>query len=256
MSRDLDRQGCDLRQSRSASSRAARSRPVGLDRCRGDRPVQGGEQLGAERVGVDELLVGQVGAGAVALEPVPHVPVLLEVVAQRHVEEGPSRRGQLHAGREPALHHGHVARRELPPEVGHEAEHRGTAAPGQRARVDPRPGHDDEAQVGPGPAGRGHRVEHPPQQVAPDGGAAHGHDAHGLVVAPAQGLPQAGALLLVRWREPADVAGEVELGLGPARIDGSPGPNASGTTSSGVPTKTDRSRTHGKRSRCSSISAL
>jgi hypothetical protein len=42
-----------------------------------------------------------------------HVEGLLAVEAEREVEEGDAVRGELHRGREPALHHRQVARGEL-----------------------------------------------------------------------------------------------------------------------------------------------
>src|SRR2546425_13242973 len=42
-------------------------------------------------------------ARAIALEPVAHVEVLLEVVPQREVEERPAVRSELHRRRQPAL---------------------------------------------------------------------------------------------------------------------------------------------------------
>ena len=47
-------------------------------------------------------------AGSVAVEPVGDVEALLEVVAQREVEERPPRRGQLHRRRQPALNDSEV----------------------------------------------------------------------------------------------------------------------------------------------------
>ncbi len=47
----------------------------------------------------------------------PHVEVLLEVVAQWEVEEWPPAGRQLHAGGEPALDDGEVARSEVPVEL-------------------------------------------------------------------------------------------------------------------------------------------
>ena len=59
--------------------------------------------------------------GAVAREPVRHVHLLLEVVAEREVEEGPPGRRQLHRRRQPALHHRDVARGQLAVQIRHVA---------------------------------------------------------------------------------------------------------------------------------------
>ena len=57
--------------------------------------------------------------------------------------------------------------------------------------------------------------------------------------------------------EARHVAGEREVLLGPlADPEGRSAANRSGTMSSGLPTKTDRSRTRGKRAMCSIISSL
>ena len=55
--------------------------------------------------------------GAVALEPVPDVQVLLKVVAERKDEERPLVGGQLHRRRQPALDDRQVAGREVAVEV-------------------------------------------------------------------------------------------------------------------------------------------
>src|SRR5215212_11786810 len=56
-------------------------------------------------------------AGAIAREPVAHVEVLLEVVAQREVEERPPAGGQLHRCGQAALDDRQVAGREVLIEV-------------------------------------------------------------------------------------------------------------------------------------------
>jgi hypothetical protein len=52
---------------------------------------------------------------------VPDVPVLLEVVAQREVQERPPRRGQLHRRGQSALDDGEVAHREVLVQLRHVA---------------------------------------------------------------------------------------------------------------------------------------
>src|SRR5713226_6193142 len=51
--------------------------------------------------------------GAVTIEPVPDVEVLLEVVAEREIQKRPPVRGELHRRGEPALDHRNVTRREM-----------------------------------------------------------------------------------------------------------------------------------------------
>ena len=52
-------------------------------------------------------------AGAVSLEPMPHMSLLLEVVAQGEVQKRRARRDQLHRRRQPALHDRRVARSQV-----------------------------------------------------------------------------------------------------------------------------------------------
>ena len=52
-------------------------------------------------------------AGAVLVEPVTDMEVLLEVVTQRNVKERPPGCGQFHAGGQPALHHCQIAGGEM-----------------------------------------------------------------------------------------------------------------------------------------------
>src|SRR6188768_1431404 len=56
---------------------------------------------------------------SVAFEPVADVEVLLEVVAQREVEERPLLRGQLHRRRQAPLDHCQVTGRQVAVEVVH-----------------------------------------------------------------------------------------------------------------------------------------
>src|SRR5882757_855717 len=66
-------------------------------------------------------------SGAISVEPVRDVKILLEMVLERKVEERRSGRGELHAGGEAALHHSEVARRQMAVEVRHESTHLDTA---------------------------------------------------------------------------------------------------------------------------------
>ena len=72
--------------------------------------------------GVAEIEV-QHAAGAVLVEPVADVEVLLEVVAQRNVEERAAGRRQLHARGQPSLHDREVAGSEMPVQLGDEPAH-------------------------------------------------------------------------------------------------------------------------------------
>src|SRR5215208_3880283 len=91
-------------------------------------------------------------AGAVALEPVADVDVLLEVAGEREREERPARGGQLHAGREAALDDGDVARGEVarePVDVAVELE---ALVRGERLAADARAADDDHPEAGDQPA--------------------------------------------------------------------------------------------------------
>src|SRR4051812_19891069 len=133
-----------LRALRGASDelRDHRRRPRGavrLDVAVVDRAAA--ELLRQRRGYLRRAVDGEVHAAprAVALEPVPDMEVLLEVVAQREVEERPLGRGQLHRRRQTALHHGDVARGEVAVEVVHVRAHLEAVVSGQRRRVDARP---------------------------------------------------------------------------------------------------------------------
>ena len=86
-------------------------------------------------------------AGAIAVEAVGDVHVLLEVVAQREVEERPLAGGQLHRGGQAALDHREVARREVAVEVVHVGDDLEALGLRQRLRVDARAGDHDHAQL-------------------------------------------------------------------------------------------------------------
>ena len=81
--------------------------------------------------------------------------VLLEVVAQREVEEGPVVGRELHRGGQPALDDGQVAHGEVAVEGGHVGAHLDAVGGGQRRRVDAGPSHHDHPELGHG--GRGER---------------------------------------------------------------------------------------------------
>ena len=81
-----------------------------------------------------DVVVVHAPARAVALEPVADVAVLLEVVAQREVQERPPARGELHRRRQAALDDREVARGEVPVQVGDEG---ADLDAGRRARARP-----------------------------------------------------------------------------------------------------------------------
>ena len=168
-----------------------------------------GDDLGRRRLEV------HAAARAVAPEPVPHVGVLLEVVAEREVEERPAVGGQLHRRGQASLHDGEVAGGQVPVEVGHEGPDLQPVVRGQRRRIDPRAGDDDHPQPGHVPPGLGEGGHDALEQRAADARSAHRHHAHllGRRVAELRAQPLAvGELGRVEAR---DVAGEVEVLPGP-----------------------------------------
>src|SRR3954471_25239 len=153
---------------------------VGFDRS----VVDHGSDLPGDRVG-DHIggCRGKVRAssGAVALEAVADVEVLLEAVAKREVEERSPVGGQLHRGGESALNDGEVAGGEVAVEVvdvGADLEPVGA----REARgVDPRPGDDNHPQVRDRALGLRERLDDPAEEMAADAGATDGDDADLLV---------------------------------------------------------------------------
>ena len=112
--------------------------------------------------------------------------VLLEVVAQREVEERPPVGGQLHRRGQPALDHREVAGGELPVEVGHVRADLEPGLRGQRRRVDARTRRRrSSAASGRAPCAR-ERLDHAAQQRAADARAADRDEAHLLPGAPAE----------------------------------------------------------------------
>src|SRR5262249_61564534 len=76
--------------------RGGAPRPVGLDIAREHGPLEAVGDRVRQPFWV-RLVIVHPRAGAVAPEPVRHVDVLLEVIAQRKVEEWPLRRRELQA---------------------------------------------------------------------------------------------------------------------------------------------------------------
>ena len=139
-----------------------------------------GDQLGRGFLEVDHA------AGAVLLKPVADMEVLLEVMAQRNVEERPASGCQLHAGRQAALHNRQIAGGKVPVEVVDVAAHFEAFMPRQRVRVDPGAADNDHPERRDLLFGFRKRVDHASQQVAADAGAADGDDADLLVVSVTQ----------------------------------------------------------------------
>ena len=168
-----------------AISAAARRAPSRLDRAVVDGAVDLlGDRLGDRPPGRRRRVV-HAAAGAVPLQPMADVAVLLEVVPQREVQERPARgRGQLHRRRQAALDDREVAGDEVAVQV------RGrTPGPRRRPAHRARPGRSaarrPRSSAGPGTrrAASGIRRDDPPQQRLPHPGAADGDDHDPLVVA-------------------------------------------------------------------------
>ena len=83
-----------------------------------------------------------------AAEAVGDVVVLLEVAAQREVQEGPAGGGELHGRGEAAVADREVAGRQVAVEPVHVAERLDAVAVWERRRVDARSAHDDHPQPG------------------------------------------------------------------------------------------------------------
>src|SRR3954449_11944063 len=87
-------------------------------------------------------------SGAVALEAVADVEVLLEAVAKREVEERSPVGGQLHRGGESALNDGEVAGGEVAVEIVDVGAHLESFGAREARGVDPRSRDDDHPQLG------------------------------------------------------------------------------------------------------------
>ena len=204
-------------QSRSASSRGGPGGAVAGDRQVVDLPAELTDDRGGQPVRVGGVGVVEAVAGAVPLQPVPDVEVLLEVVAQRDVDERAAVGGQLHAGGQPALDQRDVAGGQVLVQVRQVAADGQAAPAGQRRRVDARAGDHDEAQVRGQPPGQRHGVGDPAQQRQPDPGAADADQADPLVRPVAEPAPQRRPVGQLGRVEAGHVPGEVEVLLGPRR---------------------------------------
>ena len=184
----------------------------------GGTPDLGGDRLRQDVRG--EGLVVQPHPGAVPVQAVSHVEVLLEVVSQRDVEEGATGGRQLHRRGQASLDDGQVRDREVPVEVRHELMDLETVACPDHGRVDARAGDHDHAQAGDPVASRFVRVGDPAQQVTTHPGAADGDHAHPLVRPPAELGAQPGRVGHRARIDAGDVATEVVVLLRPVPDQG------------------------------------
>ena len=149
--------------------------------------------------------------------------VLLEVMAERHVDERPLAGGELHRGGQAALHHGQVARGQVPVQVVYVATHLEPVPParqGQRLRIDPRPGDHDHSQPGNQPPRGRERGRRAAQQGGADAGATHGDQADFLIW-PVTELRADGVAVGEGSRlEAGDVTGEPVIPLHPVADGG------------------------------------
>src|SRR3954447_14934078 len=135
-------------QSQKLGDRCRRPRcTVGLDGVVVDVAADLGGDRGGDLLGPVEFEV-HAPSGAVALEAVADVEVLLEVVAKREVEERSLVGGQLHRGGESALNDGEVAGGEVAVEVMHVGAHLESFGAREARGVDPRSRDDDHPQLG------------------------------------------------------------------------------------------------------------
>ena len=152
-----------------------------IDRQVVDGAAELGDDHGGEMVGIGRIVIVEPPAGAVPLQAVVDVEVLLEVVLQRHVDERPPVGGELHARREPALHDRQIARREVTVEVGHVAVVLHAVARGNERGSRRGPTTTTNRSAGTSRAGGGHRFDHSPDEVAADTRPADGDHAHQFV---------------------------------------------------------------------------
>ena len=100
-----------------------------------------------------------------------HVEGLLKVMTERKVEEGPTARGELHAGGQTTLDDGEIAHREMTVELMDVRAHLHAVRGGKRCRIDPRPGDHDHAQLRHALPGGRIGVDDLTQQAEPDTGS-------------------------------------------------------------------------------------
>ena len=161
--------------------------------------------------------------------------VLLEVVLEREVDERPAVGGQLHRRGQPALDDRQVAGRQVAIEVVDVADDLEALVARQRLGIDARAGDDDRPQPRNPRGGERMRVDHPAQQMPADAGPADADDAHPLGRRGSRArraAPRGRAN--ARRIETGDVAGEVEVLLGPLADRGQLGPKPVGDDVVGI----------------------
>ena len=137
--------------------------------------------------------------------------VLLEVVAEREVEEGRLEGGQLHRRGEPALDDREIGRRVVAEEVRHERPHLDLRARGAARRRRAAARHQDHPGVRDLGGDQREGLGALPEQASPDPGTAHRDQDHPLVVAEAQLAAERGACRDSPRVEVVGVAGEAEV---------------------------------------------
>src|SRR5215470_20323854 len=131
--------------------------------------------------------------GAVAIQAMGDVKILLEVIAEREIDEGGAGRRQLHAGGQTALNQREVACGEMTVEIGHEGCDLDADLRVQRPWINARTGDHDHAQSRDFCLRRRPSLQDAIDQVSADAGAADSYDADLLVCRISQRLPQLGS---------------------------------------------------------------
>src|SRR5581483_3927377 len=153
----------------------------------------------------------QPAPGAIAIEAMGDVEILLEVIAQRKIDEGGAGRRQFHAGSQPALHQREVTCGEMSIEIRHERRDFNAFRRVQRFWIDAGTCDHDHAQFRDfGFRGRP-GLQDTFDQMAADPGAAHGDDANLLVRRISQRLPQLRPPTEVFWMLAHYIAREIEM---------------------------------------------
>src|SRR5262245_57972206 len=164
---------------------------------------------GPQRLRAHHVVV-HADARAQAVEPARHVEVLLEVIAQREIEERRPERRQLHRGREASLHDGEMGGGVMPEQVGHVRARVDARPRGQLGGVEPRARDEQHARVG-DPVGderKGGRALG--EEAPPHAGPARGDQDHPLVVAVAELAPERGLVRVCGGIEVVRVAREAK----------------------------------------------
>src|SRR5262249_3371441 len=137
--------------------------------------------------------------------------LLLEVMAQRKVEERSPERGQLHGGGEAALDDGEIDGGMMPEEIRHEGAHLDAGAPRRLHLREPWTAHEDEARLGNLRGDEGEGLRALPEETPSNPGSSHGGEDDALVGAVAELRAQGGAVGQGAGIEVEGVAGEAEV---------------------------------------------